>query len=102
MRRQRPRFIDALFPLILLTVAFTSQVVPTDSLAAPRPADAEGAPDAAYFPPTRAGWPGEWRDPRDVAAYDAFHKAAAARRFDKVREEPQPSQANYDLSLIHI
>ena len=49
-----------------------------------------------WYPPTEAGWPGGWLDPRDPAPYLAFHQAAAMRAKAAFREEPTPNQALYD------
>ncbi len=49
-----------------------------------------------WYPPTKAGWPGGWLDPRDPAPYLAFHQAAAMRAKAALRQEPTPNQALYD------
>jgi aminopeptidase N len=52
--------------------------------------------EPVWYPPTKAGWPGAWLNPRDPSAYLAFHQAAAMRAKAGLREEPTPNQALYD------
>ncbi len=79
-------------------------LVGTAALSAPSFAQGEASqPDAVWFPPSMAGWPGEFRDARDTAPYLAFHQAAAARRLDKSgREEPLPAQSLYDARYYDL
>ncbi len=103
IRSSRP--FNGLTFLLLLLAGLTAAALPAGAAQelpfGPAAAD-DASADGVYYPPTRAGWPGGWLDPRDVATYDAFHKAAAGRRADKAREEPQPSQALYDARYYDL
>ncbi len=77
-----------LFTLVLAPGS-TAQV---DSGPAPRSLPTE----PIWYPPTPAGWPGAWLDPRDPSAYLAFHQAARMRAKAALRQEPTPDQAKYD------
>ncbi len=67
--------------------------------------DIQGTPDPnapktahspIYFPPSKAGYPGEWRDPRDVAPYLSFHEGRAAQGQQGTLSEPTTNQLLYD------
>ncbi len=59
-------------------------------------------PRPVYVPPTQAGWEGAWLNPRNMAPYLAFHKARAAARQERLREEPSPNQAFYNARYYDI
>jgi aminopeptidase N len=61
------------------------------------PASRPVAAAPEYFPPTRAGWPGEVRDAQDVTHYLSFHKIRAMQRQQAVRTTMTANQAAYDV-----
>jgi hypothetical protein len=87
----RPLFGALLTTLVTLGLA----TVPlTDARPDPGPRALPTEPE--WYPPTMAGWPGGWLDPRDPAPYLAFHQAAAMRAKAGLRQEPTPNQSLYD------
>ncbi|MBK8231604.1 MAG: hypothetical protein IPK72_13695 [Candidatus Eisenbacteria bacterium] len=54
------------------------------------------------FPPSKAGYPGEWRDPRDIAPYLAFHQARAAQGHSPLLTLPTPNQGLYDARYYDL
>jgi hypothetical protein len=89
LRRIRPVVLIGVLATIILSIA--------------PPAGARNGPGSGtrptepeWFPPTKAGWPGAWLDPRNPAPYLAFHQAAALRAKSGLREEPTSNQALYD------
>lgn len=58
-------------------------------------------PDVLYFPPSSAGWAGEWRNSWDVAPYLALHEGGF-RGEGGPREDPSPNQSLYDALSYDI
>jgi len=53
-----------------------------------------------YFPPSRAGFPGEVRDARDVARYLAFHEGGS--KVTGMRDAPTSNQDLYDAQYYGL
>ena len=87
----RPFFRVLLTSLVALGFATVSLAE-----ARPDPGASTLPTEPEWYPPTNAGWPGGWLDPRDPSPYLAFHQAAAMRAKAGQRQEPTPNQALYD------
>ncbi len=81
---------------LLAALSFLSLSSPNPAVASPAADQGPRTLEKEWFPPTPAGWPGAWLDPRDPAPYLAFHQAATMRSKSGLREEPSPNQALYD------
>jgi hypothetical protein len=89
LRRIQPVVLIAVLATLVLSTA-PPAVARTGPESGTQPAESE------WFPPTKAGWPGAWLDPRNSAPYLAFHQTAAKQAKSALREEPTSNQALYD------